>query len=78
MAKKKLKKVAIYIETCEECNELKDGRDYTGDSFEYCERWQCRKKNNKDIVRYLGVFETKPPVPDWCPKRRIRKVKDKK
>jgi len=54
------------IKTCKECKNFKEERDYTSDSFEMCFRWKC-KIENKDIRRFVEVFDNKQFIPDWCP-----------
>lgn len=65
--------IIISINTCRECNELTEERDYTADSFEYCTKGICNKTKRKKntIFRYLD-WNRKPP-PTWCPKR-VKKI----
>jgi len=58
----------IKISNCKECNECQISRDYTSDSFEYCEKWYCKKKD-KYIIRYKDWYGKNPLMPKWCPKR---------
>jgi hypothetical protein len=32
----------IIIETCKECKDFNERRDYTSDSFEMCFKWECK------------------------------------
>jgi len=62
---------AIKIQSCRECSDCKIERDYTPDSFETCEKYECTKVKRKNpyIVRYKDWNEKEPKVPPWCPKR---------
>jgi len=68
---------AINIESCKECKELSEERDYTPDSWEFEEKGKCKLKE-KYVFRYKERRESYPPVPDWCPKRvhKRKKVKN--
>lgn len=55
----------IEIEQCSKCPNSKSERDYTADSFEYCEKYFCSRLN-RFVHRYVGTFE-KTPIPNDCP-----------
>lgn len=65
-----MKEVYLKIETCTKCPNCKVDRDYTEDSYEYVERWDCGyglPKEFKNIRRYVDWHDKQPFIPDWCP-----------
>lgn len=57
----------LRIESCRQCPSVYVSPVYTGDSFEYVEKWQCKKLGK--VVR--GPFDvdesTDKYIPDECP-----------
>lgn len=63
--------IKIKIDTCTKCKHCSVSRDYTSDSFEYVERWDCELKKRKgiptNIRRYVDWSDHSKFVPTWCP-----------
>ena len=64
-----MNEVFLKIESCTQCPHCKTARDYTSDSFEYCERWDCIEESVKDknIRRYVDWNDHTKFIPNWCP-----------
>jgi len=54
------------ITSCTQCDEHESGRDYTSDSFEYCEYWKCNILK-VFVRRYVDWHDSKHFIPDNCP-----------
>lgn len=64
------KSVKLKIESCIDCPHCKTERDWTEDSFETCERWDCAfngLNKKKNIRRYVDWYDHSKFIPDWCP-----------
>jgi hypothetical protein len=61
---------------CDQCEFCEKNPDYTDDSFERPERWDCKhpklRRKDKNIVRYQEWNDSKPGIPNWCPLRRLK------
>ena len=55
------------ITSCEGCPHRAVSPDYTADSWERPERWDCNKAGGENIVRYQEWSDKPPAVPKWCP-----------
>lgn len=72
------KTATLKMDTCTQCPFFSRDRDYTSDSFEYVERWYCKKKE-KDIRRYVDWNDKQKYIPEWCPlTKKTKKKKDGK
>ena len=61
-------KIQINVKDCSECPFWIDDRVYTADSFEMVFKWICKKRHNRIISGYVGLWD-KVAIPDWCPCR---------
>jgi hypothetical protein len=62
------KSVNLKIESCIDCPNCKTERDYTSDSFEYCEKWNCNFSGKSKVIRrYVDWHDHDKFIPDWCP-----------
>jgi hypothetical protein len=61
-------KIALEIETCQECPFFEQDRYYSPDSFEGPSfDWYCTQQGRKKIRGYVEWHEaSKIPIPDWC------------
>ena len=66
--------VYLKITFCKQCPFVDIQKDYTSDSWDNKERWDCKKKK-KNIERYIGwtsVEQNGVKIPEWCPLRKQR------
>lgn len=64
------------FKNCKDCDHCVIRRDYTEDSWEYCERWDCLKQQ-RNIRRYVDWYDKKDYIPTWCPYIPVEKRKQK-
>jgi hypothetical protein len=56
----------IEIKSCVQCPNHTNARDYTADSFEFCEKWLC-KLLTEPTRRYVDWNDTREFIPNNCP-----------
>lgn len=60
----------IEISSCTECMNFLSERIYTSDSWDFVQKWSC-KKYNIIIDGYHDVFDDDPGIPKECPLKTV-------
>ena len=70
------KSVSLKIDNCTECPHCRTERDFSEDSFETLERWDCKfTGTKKNIRRYVDWYDKDKFIPNWCPLIKEKKKK---
>jgi hypothetical protein len=70
------KKAVFEIESCKDCTHIDISRDYTSDSFEFCEKWDCDVLKIS-VRRYVDWHDKVKFIHPDCPYLKKDKKKEK-